>query len=119
MFPSISGDYCKFSCVSLFTLDFHVSCSASVFDFFVELVKNSVSFLFLLISLHFFSSCMSCLVSYYHLLAEKALACKILYAQGDVIRFRNLSGNRGKITIFLEFFKNESNTFLESLLHLL
>ena len=28
-------------------------------------------------------------------------------------------GNRGKITIFLEFFKNESNTFLESLLHLL
>ena len=42
-------------------------------------------------SLHFFSSCMSCLVSYYHLLTEKALACKILNAQGIVIRFRNLT----------------------------
>ena len=90
-FPQFQENIVNFPVFSLFTLDFDVSCSASVFDFLVELVKNSVSFLFLLISLHFFSSCMSCLVSYYHLLAEKALACKILYEQGDVIRFRNLT----------------------------
>ena len=89
-FPQFQENIVNFPVFLLFTLDFNVSCS-SVFDFFVELVKNSVSFLFLLISLHFFSSCMSCLVSYYHLLAEKALTCKILYAPGVVIRFRNLT----------------------------
>ena len=53
-FPKFQENIVNFPVFSLFTLDFDVSCSASVFDFFVELVKNSLSFLFLLISLHFF-----------------------------------------------------------------
>ena len=119
-FPQFQENIVNFPVFSLFTLDFDVSCSASVFDFFVELVKNSVSFLFLLISLHFFSSCMSCLVSYYHLLAEKALACKILYAQGDIIRFGNLMKkwttkefqSRDKRIIDTCIFKARKSTYL-------
>ena len=79
-----------------------------------------MSFLFLLISLHFFYSCMSCLVSYYHLLAEKALACKILYAQGDIIRFGNLMKkwttkefqSRDKRIIDTCIFKARKSTYL-------